>query len=248
MVGSVPASMTVRRLRIEALSVDWYWPGRIPLTHRTESATPYGAALFNPASALAHVGEEEHGQAEADEATCATEAASEASACGGGEDPQGDPGDAEDGGQLVVGLEVLHVGLRRFGGTPWRGPRLAARGGPAAHLRREARRRAAVRARRGAGNDMTSLRQAAGTCPVVVEPAADDPPGGAATAPERAAAPPPPARVHALDAARGLAIVVMLVVMTPGRRRSCRPSSITPTGTASPSPISSSRCSSLPSA
>jgi hypothetical protein len=139
MVGSVPASMTVRRLRIEALPVDW--PGWIPLTHRTESATPYGAALFNAASALAHVGEEEHGQAEADEATCATEAASEASACGGGEDPQGDPGDAEDGGQLVVGLEVLHVGLRRFGGTPWRGPRLAARGGPAAHLRREARRR-----------------------------------------------------------------------------------------------------------
>ena len=214
MVGSVPASMTVRRLRIEALPVDW--PGRIPLTHRTESATPYGAALFNAASALAHVGEEEHGQAEADEATCATEAASEASAGGGGEDPQGDPGDAEDGGQLVVGLEVLHVGLRRFGGTPWRGPRLAARGGPAAHLRREARRRAAVRPRRGAGNDMTSLRQAAGTCPVVVEPAADDPPGGAATAPERAAAPPPPARVHALDAARGLAIVVMLVVMNPG--------------------------------
>jgi predicted acyltransferase len=63
---------------------------------------------------------------------------------------------------------------------------------------------------------MTSLDQAGARRRQVVEPAAAAAPDIAAASPELAAAASSPPRVRALDAVRGLAIVVMLIVMNPG--------------------------------
>jgi predicted acyltransferase len=63
---------------------------------------------------------------------------------------------------------------------------------------------------------MTSLDQAGARRSQVVEPAAAAAPGIAAASPELAAAASPPPRLRALDAVRGLAIMVMLIVMNPG--------------------------------